>query len=77
MIALPNHSPCGIDGCGEIEHGTLSVQCTTRRSFVIGGGHLAPVDARGCGKISRVCAACGLRAKWDDGRCGACERTEP
>lgn len=74
MIALPPHEPCGLDGCGEPTPGNImEIQCTARITFTLAG---KPTRARGCGAVSKTCGRCGLRAKWDDGPCGACERAE-
>lgn len=72
MIALPKHAPCGLDGAGEAHAGTLDVRCDAAIRFKIGTNRAD--KSKGCGALSRVCAACGLRAKWNDGPCGACER---
>lgn len=72
MIALPKHEPCGLDGAGEIRAGTLDARCDVVIKFRLG---VRRADKSiGCGAVSKVCARCGLRAKWDDGPCGACER---
>ena len=78
MIALPKHSPCGLDGAGELLPGSIDARCdvviTFRRVERRGKEDIVADKAKGCGAVSSVCRACGLRAKWDDGPCGACEK---
>lgn len=72
MIALPKHEPCGLDGAGEL----IAGGCAARCEYVVTFANGRQKKAIGCGAVSKVCGRCGLRAMWNDGPCGACERRE-
>jgi hypothetical protein len=74
VIALPKHGACGVDGAGDLRPGSLDARCDVVIKFRLGANRAD--RSIGCGAISKVCAACGLRAKWDDGPCGACEKRD-
>lgn len=72
MIALQKHDLCGLDGSGDVER-DLSARCTVARKWS-DGGHKE--DRPGCGKWSRVCPDCGVRAIMGTDPCTACA-TDP
>jgi hypothetical protein len=72
VIALPKHAPCGLDGAGELIAGTVHARCDVVIRFRLGTNRAD--KSKGCGAVSKVCAKCGLRAKWNDGPCLACEK---
>lgn len=67
-IALPIHSPCGGDGCGELDMGTMIATCVERKIWGGARWHSSP----GCGAKSSLCARCGLRTIFNGGPCSAC-----